>query len=103
MAKELAVAVGKCLIHFQDEGQGALTQFTEKSLKFFTCHEISLTLDGEQQEIATKSTYMLKSIQNTKELSLMIQDLYHHRRCYANLTKRHLHEACSSKMFEKRK
>ena len=76
-----------CLIHFKGDGKGALTRFTKTSFKqVLASHELWLTLDGEQQEIATKSSSILKNIQSTEESSPMIQGLYHHRNCYAKFT-----------------
>ena len=87
MAETTPEAAGQCLIHFKGEGKGALTRFTETSFKnVLASHELWLTLDGEQQEIATKSSSILKNIQSTEESSPMIQGLYYHRNCYAKFT-----------------
>lgn len=87
MAKKTPDAPGQCqcLIHFKGEEMGSLTQFTETSFnKVLASHELWLTLDGEQQEIAAKSNGILKGIQSTEEMS--IQGLYYHRNCYAKFT-----------------
>ena len=50
-------APGQCLINFEGEENEPLTQFTEISFKkVLTNHELWLTPDGEQQEIAVKSS-----------------------------------------------
>ncbi len=78
-------APGQCLIHFKGEEMGSLTQFTETSFKkVLASHELWLTLDGEQQEIAAKSNGLLKGIQSTEEMS--IQGLYYHCNCYTKFT-----------------
>ena len=76
MAKKAPEAAGQCLIHFKGEGKGALTWFRETSFKKVLI-SLWLSLDGEQQEIATKSSSILKNIQSTEESSLMIQGLYY--------------------------
>ena len=61
-----------CLIHFKGES-GFLTRFTDISLKkFLACHELWLKLDGEQQEIAVKTTQIVKDIQATGDPSSII-------------------------------
>ena len=85
MAKKTPDAPGQCLIHFKGEEMGSLTQFTETSFKkVLESHELWLTLDGEQQEIAAKSNGILKGIQSTEEMS--IKGFYYHRNCYAQFT-----------------
>ena len=85
MAKKTPDAPGQCLIHFKGEEMGSLTQFTETSFKkVLESHELWLTLDGEQQEIAAKSNGILKGIQSTEEMS--IKGFYYHRNCYAKFT-----------------
>ena len=85
MAEKVAQAAGQWLIHFKGEGKGALTRFTETSFKkVLICHKLWLSLGGDQQEIATKSSSILKNILSTEEPSPMIQAFYYHRNCYAN-------------------
>ena len=87
MAEKAPEAAGQCLIHFKGEGKGALTRFTETSFKKISInHELWLSLDGEQQEIATKSSSILKNIQSTEESLPMIQGFYYHRNYYAKFT-----------------
>ena len=91
-------APGQCLIHFKGEEMGSLSQFTETLFKkVLASHELWLTLDGEQQEIAAKSNSILKGIQSTEEM--LIQGLYYHRNCYAKFTNvtyiKHAQTRCS--------
>jgi hypothetical protein len=98
MAKKMPDAPGQCLIHFKGEEMGSLSQFTETLFKkVLASHELWLTLDGEQQEIAAKSNSILKGIQSTEEM--LIQGLYYHRNCYAKFTNvtyiKHAQTRCS--------
>ena len=87
MAEKVAQAAGQWLIHFKGKGKGALTRFTETSFKkVLISHELWPSPGGEQQEIASKSSSILKNIQSTEESSPMIQGLYYHRNCYAKFT-----------------
>jgi hypothetical protein len=79
-------STSSCLIHFKGE-KGPLTCFTETSFKkVLTSHELWLTLDGEQREIADKTAHILKNLQSFNYPSDMLKDIHYHRTCYSKLT-----------------
>ena len=74
-----------CLVNFKGES-GSLTCFTETSLeKFLTCHKLWLELDGEQREIANKTTHIVGDIQTNRD-SLNVYNLHYHQSCYSKFT-----------------
>ncbi len=81
-----APATSSCLIHFKGE-KGPLTCFTETAFKkVLTSHELWITLDGEQREIADKTSGVLKNLHNLNHPSDMIKDMHYHRTCYSKFT-----------------
>ena len=81
-----AASTSNCFIHFKGE-KGPLTCFTETSFeKVLTSHEMWLTLDGEQREIANKTAQVLKNLQSLNNPSDLLKDMYYHRTCYSKFT-----------------
>jgi hypothetical protein len=79
-------STSSCLIHFKGE-KGPLTCFTETSFKkVLASHELWLTLDGEQREIADKTAHVLKNLQSFNYPSDMLKDVHYHRTCYSKFT-----------------
>jgi hypothetical protein len=79
-------STSSCLIHFKGEKR-PLTCFTETSFrKVLTNHELWLTLDGAQREIADKTAHVLKNLQSFNCPSGMLKDIHYHRKCYSKFT-----------------
>ena len=75
----------KCLIHFKGV-EGPLTCFSDISFgKFLTNHELWLTLDGEQREVAERTKDIVEQFQNC-DGSVHLSTLYYHRSCYSRFT-----------------
>lgn len=78
-------ALPSCLIHFK--GEGPLTTFTKTSLQnFLKCHGLWSTLDGEQSEIAQKTSNIVENIQSIDPPTDYLRTLQYHRKCHAKFT-----------------
>lgn len=75
-----------CLVHFKGE-EGPLTCFSEVSFeKLKTSQQLWLSLDGQQREIAEKTTEILQEIVSMEDPSQAIEKLHYHRSCYSKFT-----------------
>ena len=73
-----------CFIHFSGE-VGPLTSLTDTSFhKISTSHELWLTLDGQQREVAERITKKMEEIKSQEDPAL--GNLYYHRTCYSKFT-----------------
>ena len=75
-----------CLIHFKGD-DGPLTNFSEVSFnKFLTSHQLWLSLDGQQRDIAEQTKVTIEEIQKMDNPSQAIKSLGYHRSCYSKFT-----------------
>jgi hypothetical protein len=83
---EINLSSPTCIIHFEGE-EGPLACFTEMSFeKFLTSHEQWIKLDGQQQEIAERTSDIVRNIRSLDQPLHMIQNLLYHRKCYSKFT-----------------
>ena len=76
-----------CLIHF-DGKKGPLTSFSKVSFqKFFYCHSIWLTLDGEYHDVARRSLdFVSDNVQNVETDNFEYANFSYHRACCSAFT-----------------